>query len=189
MSLTAAVAKEFVRVADADGDPLTKMQLQKLVYYAQAWSLVIRDSELIDDDFQAWQWGPVNGLLWKQLDGIAGNVVPPEQNEFAHLLSKDDVRFIRAVWDSYSDYSASALSRMTHAEEPWISARRDLPRDATSNQIITPSSMSEYHAKQPMPIPLQHYEEIVLSEEQQASDWLDAHPPTDAGQVRTVIGV
>ena len=35
------------------------MKLQKLCYYAQAWSLVWDDAPLFDEDFEAWASGPV----------------------------------------------------------------------------------------------------------------------------------
>ena len=40
-------------------DHLSTMKLQKLCYYAQAWSLVWDDEPLFNEDFQAWANGPV----------------------------------------------------------------------------------------------------------------------------------
>ena len=53
-----SVAKELVRLSFAgdEKDPLTNLRLQKLLYYAQAWSLVLRESELFPEEIEAWRW-------------------------------------------------------------------------------------------------------------------------------------
>ena len=38
---------------------MSTMKLQKLCYYAQAWSLVWDDEPLFDEDFEAWANDPV----------------------------------------------------------------------------------------------------------------------------------
>ena len=64
MSQLLAVAKLLVELSLSgdEKDPVTNLRLQKLLYYSQAWSLVIRGSELFSDDIEAWCWGPV-GLV------------------------------------------------------------------------------------------------------------------------------
>jgi uncharacterized phage-associated protein len=55
------------------------MKLQKLVYYAQAWSLVWDDKPLFSDRIEAWANGPVVPSLYETLYGrfmiidVAGN--------------------------------------------------------------------------------------------------------------------
>lgn len=44
--------------------PMSAMKLQKLVYYAQAWSLVWDEQPLFPDDFEAWANGPVVRSLY-----------------------------------------------------------------------------------------------------------------------------
>ncbi|MBD5559274.1 MAG: DUF4065 domain-containing protein [Clostridia bacterium] len=39
--------------------PITTMKLQKLLYYAQVWSLVWDENELFPEKFEAWANGPV----------------------------------------------------------------------------------------------------------------------------------
>ena len=49
---------------------MSTMKLQKLCYYAQAWSLVWDDSELFPEDFEAWANGPVCKKLFDITKGI-----------------------------------------------------------------------------------------------------------------------
>ena len=55
MSNVFTVAKYILQQKGA----MSSMKLQKLCYYAQAWSLVWDDAPLFDEDFQAWRNGPV----------------------------------------------------------------------------------------------------------------------------------
>ena len=43
---------------------MSAMKLQKLVFYSQAMSLVWDDLPLFDDDFEAWDKGPVCRALF-----------------------------------------------------------------------------------------------------------------------------
>src|SRR4051812_2400511 len=60
MSSARSVAKELVRLSLGGPvpDPLTTYRLQALLYYAQAWSLVLRDSEIFPDDIHGGADGP-----------------------------------------------------------------------------------------------------------------------------------
>ncbi|RZK27839.1 MAG: DUF4065 domain-containing protein, partial [Hymenobacter sp.] len=49
--------------------PLGAMKLQKLVYYCQAWHLVVFNAPLYLEEIQAWAYGPVVYELYKQHRG------------------------------------------------------------------------------------------------------------------------
>ena len=36
------------------GDSITHLKLQKLIYYAQAWSLALKGKTLFEEEIQAW---------------------------------------------------------------------------------------------------------------------------------------
>ncbi len=61
MSTALSVARELVRLSfeNAEPDPLTGPRLQKLLYYAQAWSLAARGCCLFPEPIQARRGGPV----------------------------------------------------------------------------------------------------------------------------------
>ncbi len=54
MSHLFSLAKELVKLslAGEEGDPLTHFRLQKLLYYAQAWSVVLRETELFQEEIR-----------------------------------------------------------------------------------------------------------------------------------------
>lgn len=131
------VATEFIELAKAEGQQLTPMQLQKLVYFAYGWYLAITGERLIDERVEAWQWGPVIPSLYSEFKRFGSDPITeaPSEMYFEGLVAKlrkfplasGDARrdetarsIIRRVWEIYGQYSASQLSSMTHAENsPW----------------------------------------------------------------------
>ena len=60
------VANYFRWRVDYDaGDNITALKLQKLCYYAQAWHLAFTGEPLFEEEFQAYDHGPLNYELWK----------------------------------------------------------------------------------------------------------------------------
>lgn len=139
------IAKWFVASLDREaGDSITHLKLQKVVYYAQAWALVLLTRPLFDEDFQAWAHGPVIESLYNEYKQHGWNAIPaPEETpEF-----EEDVEdLLSEVWDTYGDFSAKHLERLTHQEAPWKDARGDLPMEARSNAIISKQSMRNYYS-------------------------------------------
>jgi uncharacterized phage-associated protein len=49
----------LVRLDPTAGDSISNLKLQKLCYYAQAWSLALRGKPLFPERIEAWAQGPV----------------------------------------------------------------------------------------------------------------------------------
>src|SRR5260370_7712236 len=81
-----AVANEFLELAKKDGQQLTQMQLQKLVYFAYGWYLAITGTRLIDERVEGWQWGPVFPSIYKGLKRFGSSSVtePPQKVTLRH---------------------------------------------------------------------------------------------------------
>ena len=60
------VSDLFLCWASIDGDLITNLKLQKLLYYAQAWHLAHFGSPLFSDDIEAWQYGPVIKSIYQK---------------------------------------------------------------------------------------------------------------------------
>lgn len=120
------------------------MKLQKLVYYAQAWSLAWDGSPLFGEELQAWKYGPVSPRLYgmhKHEGGFEGN---PER------LSANQKATIAAVVRFYGKQPATWLAELSHREDPWMKARGPLPTSAPSNAVITHESMREWYSQIPL---------------------------------------
>lgn len=135
--------------ADADSD-LNTLKLQKLLYYVQAWHLAFYGKPIFVGRFQAWVHGPVNREIYdlykdqKYLYSAIG-VDDIKDPSFEDRLSDDEKLHIDSVLDVYAKYTPSQLEYMTHREEPWIAARKDVPRFQRSENLIEESLMESYY--------------------------------------------
>lgn len=122
---------------------LPAMKLQKLVYYAQAWSLVWDEEPLFNDRIEAWANGPVVKTLYDSHRGqfkvstILGN---PDN------LTVSQLDTIDKVLGFYTDKSSQWLSDLTHKEDPWLDARQGLAMGQRGNEEITHAAMAEYYS-------------------------------------------
>lgn len=101
--------------------PMTTMKLQKLVYYAQAWSLAWDGVPLFSDPIEAWKYGPVVRSLFESHRGRHW-IRDIEGSDAA--LSSDQQDTVDAVLERYGPLTAEVLSELTHAETPWSAARQ-----------------------------------------------------------------
>jgi uncharacterized phage-associated protein len=124
--------------------PMSAMKLQKLVYYAQAWSLVWDDRPLFPERIEAWVHGPVAPDLYHDHRGQFELRGWPRGNPAA--LGEDQRETVDAVLDYYGGRNAQVLSDWTHSEEPWQRARAGLPASERGHAEITLESMMEYYS-------------------------------------------
>lgn len=145
MYTASQVADWFRSAVDRQaGDVMTHLKLQKLVYYAQAWSLALLGRPLFDEDVQAWAHGPVVPSLWREYRDHGWNPLPPADE--AAELDAETEQLLREVMQSYGEKSASALEALTHSEEPWIRARGGLPPEARCTAVIPREHMRRFYA-------------------------------------------
>lgn len=124
---------------------MSTMKLQKLCYYAQAWSLVWNDAPpLFEEDFEAWANGPVCPDLFHAYQGRF-SVSADAMRGSSATLSPAQKETVDAVLEHYGEKDAQWLSQLTHLEDPWKEARKGIPAGSRSTRIITKESMAMYY--------------------------------------------
>lgn len=124
---------------------MTAMKLQKLVYYAQAWSLVWDEAPLFKNKIQAWANGPVSPALYQAHKGIFQVGPKTFEQGSAENLTKQQIETINPVLEFYGDKSGQWLSDLTHSEAPWKDARKGLDPGERGDNEITLAAMEEYY--------------------------------------------
>jgi uncharacterized phage-associated protein len=139
-----AVANTFLELAKSEGDALSPMKLLKLVYYAHGWHLALEGEALLDEQIEAWDYGPVVPSLWGKLKQYEGDPVTEEITGDDGITPKIEDPFVRSlinqVWKTYGDKRAVKLSQLTHMPgTPWhevkeecggqLPRRKDIPND------------------------------------------------------------
>ncbi|HAM14729.1 MAG TPA: hypothetical protein DCP91_02465 [Eggerthellaceae bacterium] len=97
---------------------LTGYQLEKLLYYCQAWSLAVNKKSLFDDEIRAFENGPVVPSVSYQHQGRM-TVMPSHISGDINALSDSDISLIDAVLDAYDGLSGDDLVELSHSEDPW----------------------------------------------------------------------
>jgi uncharacterized phage-associated protein len=116
-----SVANFMLGSAKSNNLGLSPMQVQKLVYFAHGWNLGLKDSRLIEQSVEAWEWGPVIREIYKAFkcygSGAIGEEakcppIPATDTATTSLLNK--------VFEKYGSMSAWQLSRLSHLPgSPW----------------------------------------------------------------------
>lgn len=119
------------------------MKLQKLCYYAQGYMLA-QGTELFEEDFQAWQHGPVIPALYRRYKDYGWRSIGADVVFDAAELNAEVIQEVTDIVAAYGRYDGAALSTMTHREAPWIDARGDLPEDHGSTALISKDSLRAY---------------------------------------------
>ena len=151
MSIAGHSAHTALDVADwflrnpVPGEPITHLKLQKLVYYAQAWSLALFEKPLFAEDFQAWAHGPVAPSIYRAVAGKGWNALAPFSDREPAIFVDDQLALLSEVAEIYGAYTAKGLEAMTHSEAPWVEARQGLSPEARSSAVIPKARMAEFY--------------------------------------------
>jgi uncharacterized phage-associated protein len=130
------VANYILNIFDGN---LSKMKLQKLCYYAQAWHLAFNGKPLFDEDFLRWDNGPVCYRLWKKFENFSCIDYKKVLNG---ALTEGDMEpcnygAIDYALETYGEMDGNELSRQTHSEDPW--------KKTGENEIIRKDSIMNYY--------------------------------------------
>ena len=132
-----AVANEFIAISLAKNNAVTPMKLLKLVYFAHGWHLGIYDRPLIDEQVEAWKYGPVVDSIYHEVKSYGTNKINSliERTRFTNSELITEVpridlgdpngdralALIKRVWKVYSPHTGIKLSNMTHQTgTPWF---------------------------------------------------------------------
>ena len=102
---------------------LSNKKLQKLLYYVQAWTLVFYNKKAFNDDIEAWVHGPAVASVYRLYRDFAYNPIPLTMANSIDDIDDDISSVVNDVIRVYGKFDANYLEALTHAEEPWQTAR------------------------------------------------------------------
>ena len=116
LELAGYIARKYKKLYGAEIDQLKAL---KLLYFAQRESLVRDDTLLFTEPMFAFQHGPVVKDVHRAFQRNGG--IPYDMGTSITDRARD---ILDAVLRTYAEKSSWSLSRLTHAEYSWLSARR-----------------------------------------------------------------
>mgnify|MGYP000999972873 FL=1 len=125
----------WIGFSNDTGSLITNLKLQKILYYTQAWYLALFNEPLFQDDFEAWVHGPVVRELYNEYKHFSCKPIEKDINEqdfnsIRNNYNDKTQQFLQELADEYFTLDAYTLERLTHQEEPWITARHGLSEDS-----------------------------------------------------------
>lgn len=141
------IARWFIEQIDTNaGETLTPLKVQKLLYYAQAWSLALFDKPLFDERIEAWAHGPVVPSIYHELKDLSYNSIEKTRFENESVEFDDDtLDLLEDVNTVYGKYDAKYLEALTHQENPWKETRLGYAPEERCTKEISQEVMSSYY--------------------------------------------
>ena len=114
------IANKLLFLADdGNGELMSNMKLQKMLYYQQGYHLALFDEPLFEEDLEAWMYGPVVPVVYDHYKINGSKGIQPEKSVIK-LTNKEEALF-NEVYRIYGIYSATGLMNLSHSEKPWNS--------------------------------------------------------------------
>ncbi len=132
-------------------EEITPLMLQKLLYFVQGVSFAINKRAMFPEDCQAWVSGPVYPKVYSMFRDFTYN--PINDVRFAVIrgredkLCEDDLRVIDLAVNTFGQYSARALEKVSRAEEPWAFAREGREINGASQDVIPQEDIARYYTQ------------------------------------------
>ncbi len=133
------IAKTFTTFVNPDyGDFLSNLKIQKLLYYAQGFSLALNHTPLFEEKIVAWQYGPVVEEVYQELKSYSGSI-PQFEGLDDSYLTDGEIELLKEVYDVYGQFSATKLVEMTHNETPWktTAIRKEINHQKLRRHFLT----------------------------------------------------
>lgn len=132
-----ALANFVINFANAEGSPVSNLQLQKILYFIQTAFLVEHGNPIINGNFSRWQYGPVlqevyssyrdNGAA--EINDLAINVTKEESGDYTigairatnvdSLGSEEAFHFLEDVTSRLLEQDPWDLVNISHKQNIW----------------------------------------------------------------------
>jgi uncharacterized phage-associated protein len=116
---------------------ITPMKLVKLVYISHGWYIGITGNPLIDENPEAWKYGPVIPRIYHHFKPFGRSPIkikafPSDPDK---ILPEEIKSFLRKIWDTYGGLSGIELSSLTHQTgTPWFQVWQGYLQRQASNK-------------------------------------------------------
>lgn len=132
------VCRHIINYSNKKDYGISNLKLQKILYFVQAYFLIISDGErpCFNEKIEAWDFGPVVPKAYHEFKKYGSGDIPTittilvreDENDIWNFdrmpylddkITRQDKGKIDAVVDLFSDYSATDLVTLTHQQSPW----------------------------------------------------------------------
>lgn len=115
------ISSYFLHKYSNQENTITPMKLVKLVYISHGWHLGITGNALIDENPEAWKYGPVIPTIYHYYKNFGRNPIKLKEDlNYNEVLPEEIRSFLDRIWSVYGKFSGIELSAKTHQSgTPW----------------------------------------------------------------------
>lgn len=141
------LANQIVRWYVAQGKTTpTNLEFQKLAYFCHGWHLALIGTPLVDEEFEAWRFGPVLPSVYHKFKVFSSNPIPADHPLVAWESPLEpnsaSAQLVDRVLQVYGGYPGFELVRLSHdVNGPWAKV---WTAGAFSSESIDNESIKEY---------------------------------------------
>ena len=149
MTNVMTIANFFIDFANnSDEEKMTNARINKLLYFAQGWSLARSGRPLFKAAIQAWPYGPVVPTVYNKLKKYKDESILATVGEYTpNSFSTSELSLLIDVMNYYGKYPTSKLITMTHENDtPW----KKVYKEHCSNVIDQDSIRNYFLTKKPL---------------------------------------
>ena len=136
------VARYILTKCNKDGQPISNLQLQKMLYYIQYEFLTNYRKPLFDDDFEAWKFGPVIPVVYYEYSHMGAFRIGADYEGYNKILidmAQEETDMLNRIIADKRDINAWKLVDNTHKSgKAWDTAFKngDGIGDVISKELI-----------------------------------------------------
>lgn len=140
--MTLRVNDAAAYLCDKSGWRLSNLPLQKILYMADMNFVGINGHRMLDEDFEAWDYGPVIPSLYHKCKAFGAKPIPPVFWGAKDITGTREGDMLDLAWQNLHKATPGALVEKTHsAEGAWV--KRYVP-GARQRIISTDDMIEEY---------------------------------------------
>lgn len=128
---------------------VTPLALEKLLSFSNGVNYALNGEQLIYDECQAWQHGPVYPYIYNKYKKYGykpiDNGINSSHGCMLSMLSSDEIKSIDMVIRTFGLYSPKTLEMLSHTQTPWIEKRVGYKDDEAGHEIIEEVSIKDYY--------------------------------------------
>lgn len=145
MTVKAVDAANYL--CEKSGWKLSNLQLQKILYIADMNFVGQTQSRLIDEDFEAWDYGPVIPSLYHKCKAFGAKSIPQIFWDASDISNTPEAKIIDLAWEKLKSVTPGQLVETTHSQfgawaEKYVAGAKQI-------KILTQDMIDEYTRRSP----------------------------------------
>ncbi len=140
--MTVRVNDAACHLCERSGWQLSNLKLQKMLYMADMNFVGQNGVRLLNEDFEAWDYGPVLPSLYQKCKAFGSKPIPHVFWGAQSITGTAEAKMLDLAWENLKSATPGQLVEATHSKlGAWV--RRYVP-GAKQIKILTPDMIEEY---------------------------------------------